>query len=231
MKLTEEGLPLFDTTVASWSLGFGTASIAVDEEGSAYLSSQGLDEVPFGTEESAFITKVDADGTLLFAEPFFTQGAIAVDAEHNIYLATGTFRDDLPVTPGALQPQNADAFAGFSDLYIAELDPAASGLIAATYLGGSAVDVLGDLAINPDRPGVVYLTGSTSSPDFPVNAAYQPALNPHVRLGAGELGGTLGADGFISVLDLTTMELVASTYLGGSGEERLTDIALDRAPL
>ena len=229
MKLTDEGLSLFDTTVASWSLGFGTASIAVDEEGSAYLSSQGLDEVPFGTEESAFITKVDADGTLLFAEPFFTQAAIAVDAEHNIYLATGTFRDDLPVTPGAFQPQNADAFAGFSDIYVAELDPTALGLIAATYLGGSAVDILGDLAVNPDRPGVVYLTGSTSSPDFPVNAAYQPALNLRGRPFAGELGGTLAVDGFVTALNLTTMELVASTYFGGSGEERLTDIALDRA--
>ena len=223
MKLSDTGLPLFDTTVASWSLGFGSASMAVDEEGSVYLSMQGQDEVPGGTQVKALIAKVDADGTLSFAQPFFTQGAIAVDAEHNIYLATYTSFDNLPVTAGAFQPQKADTSPFIADIYIAELDSTASGLIAATYLGGSGNDFLGDLAVNPDSPGIVFLTGSTTSTNFPVAAAFQPTLNPGSRLGA------TGGDGFITALDLTNMELVASTFFGGSGTDALTDISLDSA--
>ena len=223
VKLSDEGELIFDTTVASWSLGFGSASMAVDQDGSAYLSVQGLDEVPFGTQESYYITKVDAEGTLVFAQPFFTVGAIAVDADHNIYLGTYTSRDDFSVTTGAIQPQKADTNPFFGDLYIAELDPTASGLIAATYLGGSGDEFLGDLAVKPDRPGIVYLTGNTTSADFPVEEAFQPTLNPGSRLGA------TGGDGFITVLDLTKMELVASTFFGGGGTDVLTDIALDTA--
>ena len=154
MKLTNDGATLFDTPVASWTLGEGSSSMAVDEEGSAYLSTDGLNVVPFGVgntrlDDNAFIVKVDATGTPSFKQPFFTEGDIAVDAQHNIYLATRTDRDDYPFTNGAFQSKKASPNSDpgtstyFTDIYVAELDPTASGLIAATYLGGSGNQMLG----------------------------------------------------------------------------------------
>ena len=69
-------------------------------------------------------------------------------------------------------------FEGNYDVYVAQLDPTATGFLAATYLGGSSfIDFAGGLAVNPDQPGVVYLAGATASPDFPLKNPFQARLN------------------------------------------------------
>src|SRR5262249_29889900 len=147
-------------------------------------------------------------------------------------LATSTNRDDLPSSAGALQSDRVDRGGTGStlrDLYVVELDPTAAAVIKATYLGGVGDDILGGLAVNPKEPGVVYLTGTTlsgsaTSKKFPVNRdAYQSTASTNAGL------PTVAGDGFITALDLTKMELIASTFFGGSKIDLLSDIALDAA--
>ncbi|MEX0817673.1 MAG: hypothetical protein WD027_09510 [Gaiellales bacterium] len=122
----------------------------------------------------------------------------------------------FPVTASAFQGTYG---GGARDGFLAKLDPTASGnasLLYATYLGGSATDTSGGVAVN--RAGHAFIAGRASSVNFPVTAdAFQ-----------GSYGGGL-ADAFVAELDTDAFggaSLVYSTYLGGSQADR-ADIAGD----
>ena len=85
-------------------------------------------------------------------------------------------------------------------------------LVYSTYLGGSGPDA--GIGIAVDASGKAYVTGETSSLDFPTMNASQPAS-------AG------GGDAFVSKLNAAGSALVYSTYLGGSGSDAGTGIAVD----
>ena len=85
-----------------------------------------------------------------------------------------------------------------------------------TYLGGSGVD--GGNGIAVDATGAVYVTGTTSSTDFPTVNAVQPTPN---ESGSDDL--------FVAKLTPDGTALVYATYLGGSDYERVGDIAVDSA--
>ena len=82
-------------------------------------------------------------------------------------------------------------------------------LIYSTYLGGNGNSSFGGdegSGIAVDAAGNAYVTGYTSSPDFPTVNALQPAL--------GDLNGS---NAFVAKLSADGSALVYSTYLGGSG--------------
>jgi hypothetical protein len=87
-------------------------------------------------------------------------------------------------------------------------------LIYSTYLGGSGQD--GGSAIAVDSAGNAYVTGYTASTNFPTMNPLQPA-------NAG------GFDAFVTKLNPSGSALVYSTYLGGSGGDSGSGIAVDSA--
>jgi len=85
--------------------------------------------------------------------------------------------------------------------------------VYSTFLGGAGEDAIKGLAI--DAAGIAYVTGSTSSDNFPVVAgAYQAT-----RRG--------GLDAFVSKLNPAGNALVSSTYLGGAVDDSGNAIAVD----
>jgi hypothetical protein len=132
-----------------------------------------------------------------------------------VYLTGSTTSTDLPVTSGAKQSTLAGATNGF----VAVFDPTQFGsasLIYATYLGGSGVDVPNGIATHN---GKAYITGSTTSFDFPVANATLPFSQ----------GGT---DMFITELDPRQSggaSMIASGYFGGAGLDYGTSVAVDAA--
>lgn len=84
-----------------------------------------------------------------------------------------------------------------------------------SYFGGNAGDQINDVAVTTDG-NLLYLAGTTSSPDFPTANPVHPSLQ----------GGT---DIFISVVELRRRRLVYSAYIGGSGDDSAGGIAIDRA--
>jgi hypothetical protein len=133
---------------------------------------------------------------------------ITVDAWGNAYLTGLTSSLDFP-TADPMQPQNR----GLQDVFVAKLNREGSALVYATYLGGSGGDSGVDIAI--DWGGNAYVTGLTFSPDFPTVSPLQPAI-------AGP------QDGFVAKLNGDGSALCFSTYLGGSGSEGGTNIAVGR---
>lgn len=90
--------------------------------------------------------------------------------------------------------------------------------IFSTYLAGTSKDQIN--AVTVDATGNIYVTGNTMSVDFPVENPEQSACDM-----CG--GPTDGTDAFVSKLDPTGHSLLYSTYLGGSGNDSGSSIAID----
>jgi uncharacterized repeat protein (TIGR01451 family) len=200
-------------------------AIAVDGQGNAYVTGTTL-SVDFPTTVGAFdegfdggqdifVTKLDATASALVYSTFLggtsttdrEQGlGIAVDGQGNAYLTGKTDSTDFPTTAGAFD----QAFnGGSSDAFVTKLNATGSALVYSTFLGGPAsLFTLGEdegFGIAVDAAGSAYVTGSTSSMDFPTTAgAFDEDFN-----------GDGGTDVFVTKLNAFGSSLVYSTYLGG----------------
>jgi hypothetical protein len=210
---------------ASDDLGFG---IAVDAAGSAYVAgltvstdfpttTGGFDTTnePF----DAFVTKVNSTGSALVYSTYlggigFDQGlGIAVDAASNAYVTGETSATNFPTTPGAFDT----SFNGGSDVFVTKLNAAGSDLVYSTYLGGSGPFGDEGRGIAVDVAGNAYVTGFTTSTDFPTTT------------GAFDMTFNGNADAFVTKVNSTGSALVYSTYLGGTSDELGNGIAVDLA--
>ncbi|MDP9053678.1 MAG: SBBP repeat-containing protein [Acidobacteriota bacterium] len=133
--------------------------------------------------------------------------AVAIDSIGNIVVAGWTAANDLPGVNGVFR-QNA----GDVDAFVASFLPNGGSLLYCTYLGGSGDDRAFGLATDPARN--VYLTGWTSSSNFPAVGAFQ-----------SHLSGT--RDAFVTKLNPQGNVLLYSSYLGGSGTEVGNAIGVD----
>jgi len=99
--------------------------------------------------------------------------------------------------------------AAYNNSYPLIIDPS---LAYSTYLGGSDADSGFGIAV--DSSGCAYVTGITSSTNF-------PTLNPYQGANAG------GCDAFVTKLSAAGNSLIYSTYLGGSDNDGGYGIAVD----
>ncbi len=190
--------------------GYG---IAVDTAGNAYVtgvtSSANFPTVnalqaTLAGSENALITKINASGSALIYSTYlggsgYDEGTgIAVDASGNAYVAGNAGSTDFP-TANALQP----ASGGGEDAFVAKINASGSTLVYSTYLGGSARENGEGIAV--DSAGNAYVTGNTTSTNFPTANALQSTLG----------GGYYNA--FVTKINASGSALVYSTYLGGNG--------------
>jgi hypothetical protein len=111
-----------------------------------------------------WIVEVDGSGSDQLA-------GLRTDAHGNIYLAGTTQSPSFPVK-GAAQ----NHFAGGSDVFVTKLDPSGN-IVYSTYFGGSGSDFATAMTVDPQ--GSVYVTGTTTSTDFPTTpGAYSTTVPP-----------------------------------------------------
>ena len=96
---------------------------------------------------------------------------IAVDASGNAYITGWTSLSDFPIVAGAAYSTFLGGGTDNSDIFITKLNAAGTALVYSTYVGGSRDDI-GD-AIAIDSNGNAYVTGETTSANFPTVAPYQ----------------------------------------------------------
>lgn len=145
-----------------------------------------------------------------------TGNAIAVDSNLDAYIAGFTNSVDFPTTTSGTPYQSA--FQGSTDAFVAKINSAGTKLIYSTYLGGTGSDIATALA---QSNGSVYITGYTSSTDFPAVAPISTAFPFQQTYGGGP------TDAFVTELNTTGSALVYSTYLGGNGADAGMGIAVD----
>jgi hypothetical protein len=223
-KLALSGAIAYSTALGG-SEGAAARGIAVDAEGSAYVTgvttsldfptTAGAADATHNGSSDVYVTKFNPSGALL-AYSTFLGGAnsdipedIAVDAQRNAYITGGTSSGNFPTTPGAHDVTPDGSFDGF----VAKLTPSAATLGYSTRLGGSAHDAASGIAV--DEQGAAYITGFTRSGDFPVTA------------GAYDVTFASGDDAFVTKLAPSGAGLSYSTFLGGQQNERSNAIALD----
>ena len=144
------------------------------------------------------------------------------DAEGNLYAGGSALNlvnspSKFPVTTGAYQLTNG----GYWDVAISKYSADGSKLLYSTYLGGSNADIPHSLIVN--SKGELLIFGTTSSPNFPTTArAYDPTFNGGIS--TNPFTGqefTTGSDIFVAKLSSDGTRLLASTFLGGSGNDGL----------
>ena len=167
-----------------------------------------------GYPGSAFVTKVAAAGGALVYSTYLN-AAINAGAVGAGIAVDGSGRAFVVGSAGAgfpLANASQGAFGGgVDDAFVTELDVAGSALVYSTYLGGSGVDGASGIAI--DASGDAFVTGFTSSTDFPLLGAHQSAN-----------GG--GDDAFVVEVGPGST-LVYSTYLGGLYNDYGVSIVID----
>ncbi len=206
------------------SITYPCEGIAVDNSGNVYVTGWTAsndfpatpgahDEVLDGSSADAFVAKFDSNLTLVAATYLggssLDKGcSLAIDSSGNVYVAGMTGSADFPMV-------NAydDTLDGF-DVFVSLLSSDLSNLLASTYLGGLGSENY-PVFIALDSAGNVYVAGATTSTDFPVTN------------GSSFSGGT--TDAFVSKLSSNLGSLIASTYLGGSGNENAYAIAVDQS--
>ena len=178
----------------------------------------------FSGISSAIVTKLDfEDQSLIYST--YLNGAhrssdtqaygVAIDADGSAYVTGTTSSKDFP-TYHAYQTANA----GGVDAFVTKFSPNPTGpsdaLSYSTYLGGDDSDYGYSIAV--DSSGSAYVTGTTSSKNFPTYHGYQTA-------NAG------GVDVFVTKFNPNPTgpsdALSYSTYLGGGNTDRGLGIALD----
>lgn len=202
------------------------AAVALDSNDNAYVTgSTSSTNFPLANPlqstasiPDAFVTKFNAAGSALIYSTFLggtlsdSGRGIAVDSAGNAFVIGTTFSTDFP-TVNPLQSANTGFFS--SDAFVSKINPSGSAMVYSTYLGGMDNEVGNSIAL--DASGNAYITGSTSSNDFPVKGAFQPSR------------GALSMDAFVSRISANGASLVYSSYLGGAGSDSGQDIALDGA--
>lgn len=129
------------------------------------------------------------------------EGSVRIDGAGRPVLVFNTDADDLPTTPGVVGP----SLHGAEDIFVAMLTPDGSDLVFASYLGGSGYDGLETHALGVSDDGV-FVMAMTDSDDLDITA------------GAVQESRAGGLDVALFRLDFSGA-LVASTYLGGSGDD------------
>ena len=185
----------------------------------------------------AFVAKLNPAGSALVYSTFLggnrqdAAGAIAVDAQGSAFVAGATASANFPVTSGAFQRtfggQATEALQPIftlGDAFVAKLNPAATGLVYSTFLGGKLDESAMGIAL--DSTGAAYVAGVTSSTDFPVTTgAAQTSYKGPTALASGRYF-TYG-DAFVTKLNPAGGQLVYSTLFGGAQDDGAWGIALD----
>ena len=229
----DTSLPLIIDPIMRYSLFFGGDgveqgnAIATDDEGYAYLAGSttsahmkfsmatNLYEQKAGGERDAFVVKINPDGTeLVYITYLGGTGddlayGITIDTIGDAYVTGSTSSEDFPIED-AYRNKNS----GTTDVFLTKIDTNGSGIKLSTYLGGNGDDIGYDVAL--DDEGNIFLTGSTTSWDFPIVNKYE--LSPYSGL----------EDGFVTKLDPQAESILYSNYIGGSARDVSKAIVIDQ---
>jgi fibronectin type 3 domain-containing protein len=223
-QLATNGTLLYSTYLGSggWETG---EDLVLDEAGNVWVTGFTTRDFPttsnaFDTTKEgdwdAFLLQIAGNGSILHYSTFlggksFEVGySLAMDGAGNIWVTGITSSGDFPITSNAFDPTHNSYY----DVFITQFAPNGT-LLYSTFLGGTREDFGQSLAV--DEAGNVWVTGKTISSNFPVTAyAFDRTHN-------GDY------DAFVACLVPENQRLLFSTYLGGSGYDWASAMALDGA--
>ena len=229
VKLNANGTaPAYSTYLLSAT----PSDIALDQFGNAYITGSctaafanttGFWKPTYGGGATdAFALKLEtAGGTRAYATFIGGTGndrgvAIALDASNNAYITGTTDSSSFPSAAGAYR----NTVSGARDVFVTKLNGAGTGMEFSTLIGGTANDMVEDIAV--DINGSAYVTGSTVSLNYPTS---QKSFQDNQ---AGNDPNNTYGDAFVTKFNPTGTAIAYSTYLGGVTGDGGTGIYVDR---
>lgn len=197
--------------------------------GSAYAFTV----VNFPNGSDLFISRFSPDGSQLFNSTFVggsgndglntsnilktnygddSRGMIDVDLLNgSVFVGSSTTSTNFPVSAVAFQPIYG---GGAQDGVIMAFDENLNTQLFSSYIGGTGDD--GVYGISRSESGI-YITGGTSSPNFPTTQnAFQPNFAGNV-------------DGYISLISTNGQQIIASSFVGSTELDQLFAIDTDKS--
>ena len=228
-EINAAGSALVYSTYYGGSHGDTALAIAVDTSGNTYVTGDANStdfpvhnafQVSAQGEGDAFVLKIDANGAAVVYASYLGGSlidhahAIAVDSGGNAYVGGDTNSVNFP-NKGAFQTSNHNT-GGVSTGFVSKIS-STGGLVWSTYLGGSGGDSVGNGesvdGVTVDGSGEAYVTGSSSSLNFPTVNAVQSTNG--------------GGNAFVTKFNAAGSALLFSTFLGGTGGDFGAAIAID----
>ena len=233
VKLDAGMKPLYSTYFGGNGNDEGHA-IAVDDAGNAYVTgytssadfpvtSTGIQKTKSATQDGYLIKLSPAGDSLLYATYLGGNGddrgmGVALDSKGGIYVTGLTGSTNFPVT----NPFQSTNGAGIDDVFVTKFGPSGS-IQYSTYVGGLGHDQ--PYGITVDAAGSAYVAGITTSADA-INNLKSERPFPLVSAFQGHFGGG-SDDAFLFKLAPEGNSLVYSTFLGGSGTDIATRVAVN----
>jgi len=139
-------------------------------------------------------------------------GRMVLDAQGNAYIAGGTMDPTFPVAAGT---SGTTPLADKGNAVLVKMNAAGTEALIVTHFGGTSSEMASGLTL--DAAGNLYVTGGTSSPDFPVTAnalRSQPHANDKLSC-------------FVAKFNPSANRILYATYLGGTGYDACSAVTLD----
>jgi hypothetical protein len=218
--------PLVSSTFVGGGNGEFSRSIKIGPAGSVYITGQTLssdypttpgayDEI-YNLNGDVFVSKLSNDlndlefSTYVGGSTTDEAYSIEIDASGNMIITGSTLSSNFPITSGVYD----EDFNGSNDLFVTKIESSGSALLFSTFIGGDGPDFC--YSMDLDNDGNIYLTGKTSSNNFPVSS------NAFDRWPSNTV------DGFVTKLNANGTALVYSTYLGDLGSDKCWAISIDQ---
>jgi hypothetical protein len=224
-KLNPNGTGLVYSTFIGGNSVDNGEGLTIDTSGNVYITgytwssdfpiTAGAWDTSWNGSADVFITKLNSNGngldysTYLGGSDWDQSHSITIDSTGSTYITGYTISTNYPTTIGVLD----STFNGNFDAFVIKLNPSGTSLIYSTYLGGSNWDE--GYSITVDTSGNAYLTGITSSSNFPK------------MIGAFDTTYNGAYDAFVCKLNSMGTMLIYSTYFGGSSYDSGRGIAVD----
>ena len=223
-KLNSTGNGLLYSTFIGGEGWDSASSIKVDSSGSAYVTGT-TDSQNFPTVNAfddtynefldCFVLKLNATGNGLLYSTFIGGNSseygvgIAIDTSGRAYVTGYTRSISFPTLNAYDTSHN-----GFDDCFVLKLNSDGDQLLYSTYVGGEDTDRAFFISI--DANDSAYVTGMSTSTDFPMVSAYDDSFNGY-------------DDCIVFKLNAAGDDLVYSTYVGGSVADIAGAIVVDQS--
>lgn len=224
-KFASNGTVIWSTYLGGVGNDEGNA-ITIDQSDNIYISGLTYSWANFPVQSGydtdwngngdAFVTKFGPDGQIVWstflggATGFPDVGlALATDNDRNLVVVGSTGSPDFPTAGGQFTIHNGGLDSYYDDGFMTKFSENGS-FLWSTYLGGQDWDACRD--VKTDASGNIYITGSTSSPDFPVLNGYDMTLN--------------GSEAFLAKFNANGT-LIRASYIGGTSGDAGYGISLN----
>jgi hypothetical protein len=225
-KINISGSALIYSTFIGGNSVDDVTKISIDKSCNIYITgytksveypiTENVIKTSFSGSKDAFATKLNSAGSALIYSTYIGGNQIdsasnmVIDNNNDIYITGYTYSQNYQISPGAYDTLlNKGNNIISDDIFVTKLNSTCTAILFSTFIGGKKLDE--SYSITLDENNNVYLTGITSSIDFPTS------IDGNDNIYRGIFFAYDYLDGFITELNSAGSGLIYSSYFKGNG--------------